>query len=255
MYGIVLSRRDFRESDQIISILTADEGKQEYIARGIKKIISKNTSHLEPCSLVSFGIAHGKKEFSYLPDVQPVEQFFYIRTSLQKLHIVGYSVDAILNTLKDGEEDKKVYHFFLSFLKFFDTAEKIRLFLLDGFLIKLFSHLGYHPVIDACVVCKKSYKDIGLEFLKQELQPGWYFAGGGMVCCSCKIEKQKIGETVLVCGLKEISTLEFLLRSDWKDILEYKLEKDEYKKIHKLIYEFVLYHSEKKWKDWGKMMG
>jgi len=41
MYGIVLSRRDFREADQVISILTAEEGKREYIARGVKKLLAK----------------------------------------------------------------------------------------------------------------------------------------------------------------------------------------------------------------------
>ncbi len=269
MYGIVLARRDFRESDQIISILTAEEGKREYVARGVKKIVSKNTAHLEPCSLISFGIAQGKKEFSYLTNVQAVEGFFQIRTSLRKLHIVGYSLDALLTMMRDGEEDTELYHLFLSYIRFLNNAERVRLLLLDGFLIKVFTHFGYAPVIDACVVCEKSYKEIGSEFLlgttpglpdedearRAERSLGWYFAGGGIVCASCKADKQKIGERVLSCGLKEISTLDFLLRSDWNDVLGYTLDKDEYKKIHTLIYEFVLYHSEREWQDWGKMMG
>ncbi len=254
MYGIVIARRDFRESDQIISILTAEEGKREYVARGVKKIVSKNTAHLEPCSLISFGIARGKKEFSYLTNVQPVEGFFQLRTSLRKLHIIGYSLDALLRMVKDGEEDTELYYLFLSFVKFLNFTDRERLLLLDGFLLKLFSHLGYAPAIEACVVCEKSYKEIGSEFLKQNLEPGWYFAGGGIICMACKKDKQRIGERVLVCGLKEISTVEFLLRSDWKDILEYTLDKDEYKKIHTLLYEFVLYHSERQWQDWGRMM-
>ncbi len=264
MYGIVLGRRDFRESDQIISILTAEEGKREYVARGVKKIVSKNTAHLEPCSLISFGTAEGKKEFAYLTNVQPVEGFFQLRTSLRKLHIVGYSLDALLTMLRDGEEDTELYHLFLSYVRFLNNADRVRLLLLDTFLIKIFTHFGYAPAIEACVVCEKSYKEIGSEFLlshKPGLQgeaqrsPGWYFAGGGVVCAACKADKQKIGERVLVCGLKEINSLDFLLRSDWKDILEYTLDKDEYTKIHTLIYEFVLYHSEREWKDWSKMMG
>lgn len=253
MYGIVLGRRDFRESDQIISILTAEEGKREYVARGVKKIVSKNTAHLEPCSLVSFGVAHGKKEFSYLTNVQPVEGFFALRSSLGKVHIVGYILDAMIALVKEGEEDSKMYHLFLSFLKFLNSTETERLLLLDAFLIKLFSHMGYHPTIDMCVVCEKTYKDIGSEFLTRQRRPGWFFSGGGIACASCSAQKQKIGEQVLVCGLAEINTLVFLLRSEWKDILVYTLEKDEYKKVHTLIYEFVLYHSERKWQDWGRL--
>ena len=254
MYGIVLARRDFRESDQIISILTAEEGKQEYVARGVKKIISKNTAHLEPCSLISFGIAQGKKEFSYLTNVQPMEGFFQLRTSLRKLHIVGYSIDALLKMLKDGESDPELYYQVISFVTFLNTTNRERLLLLDGFMIHLFSHLGYTPAIDACVVCDRPYKDIGSTFLTTGTRPAWYFAGGGIACASCAAEKQRIGERILACGLKEIHTLAFLLRSDWKGMLDYTLDKDEYTNIHTLIYEFVLYHSEREWQDWGRMM-
>ena len=254
MYGIVLSRRDFREADQVISILTAEEGKREYIARGVKKIVSKNTSHLEPATLISFGIAEGKKEWSYLTNVQPVESFFHLRQSLPTLHIIGYSLDALLVMLKEGEHDSDIYQFFISYLRFLDQQSVVNILLLDAFLIKLFSHLGYHPSLDACVVCEKSYKDIGLEFLSaSEQKPGFYFAGGGVICASCKKEKQRIGESIYPCGIKEINTLRFLLASSWQDVFSFSLAEEEYKLVHKLIYEFMLYHSERKWEDWGNI--
>ena len=254
MYGIVLSRRDFREADQVIAILTAEEGKREYIARGVKKITSRNTSNLEPGMLVSFGIAEGKKEWSYLTNVQSVESFFHFRQSLPTLHIIGYSLDALLAMLREGEQDTEIYHFFISYLRFLDQQSAVKTLLLDAFLIQLFSHLGYHPSLDACVVCEKSYKDIGLEFLSaSEQKPGFYFAGGGVICVSCKIEKQRIGEIIYPCGIKEINTLRFLLASSWQDIFSFLLAEEEYKLVHKLIYEFMLYHSERKWEDWGKI--
>lgn len=114
MYGIVLARHDVREADQIISILTAEQGKCDFVAKGVKKIVSKNTSHLEPCTLISFGIAEGKQEFSYITNVQPVDQFFGIRTSLRTLHIAGYSVDALLRMLREKEDDAGVYRLFFS---------------------------------------------------------------------------------------------------------------------------------------------
>ena len=254
MYGIVLSRRDFREADQVITILTAEEGKREYIARGVKKIVSKNTSHLEPATLISFGIAEGKKEFSYLTNVQPVESFFHLRQSLPTLHIIGYSLDALFTMLKEGEADSDIYQLYISYLRFLNSQEQVRLLLLDAFLIKLFSHLGYHPSLDACVVCEKTYKEIGLEFLSAtEQKPGFYFAGGGIICASCKAEKQRIGEVAYPCGIKEINTLRFLLASSWQDVVSFPLDEEEYRLVHKLIYEFMLYHSERKWDDWGKI--
>ncbi|MFZ2978199.1 MAG: DNA repair protein RecO, partial [Candidatus Magasanikiibacteriota bacterium] len=69
MKAIVLSRRDFREADQIISLYTLEKGKMEILARGIKKITSKNSAHLEPFSLVEAEIIFGK-ELNYLGAVQ-----------------------------------------------------------------------------------------------------------------------------------------------------------------------------------------
>ena len=48
MQAIVLSRRDFREFDQMISLYTREQGKLELLARGLKKVTSKNAAHLEP---------------------------------------------------------------------------------------------------------------------------------------------------------------------------------------------------------------
>ena len=52
MIAVVLGRRDFHEADQIISCYTKEKGKVELLARGVKKITSKNSAHLEQFSFV-----------------------------------------------------------------------------------------------------------------------------------------------------------------------------------------------------------
>ena len=71
MQAITLSRRNFREFDQIVSLYTEDLGKVELLARGIKKITSKQAAHVEPFSLVTLEIARGK-EVDHLTKVQTV---------------------------------------------------------------------------------------------------------------------------------------------------------------------------------------
>ena len=74
MQVIVLSRRNFREADQIISLYSFDKGKFEVLAKGIKKIISKNSAHLEPFCFSEVEIISGK-EFDYLGFVQFLNNF------------------------------------------------------------------------------------------------------------------------------------------------------------------------------------
>ena len=74
MLAIVLARHDVREFDQMISLYTRDAGKIEVLAKGIKKITSKNSSNLEVFSVVDVEVAPGK-EIDHLTKVQPFKIF------------------------------------------------------------------------------------------------------------------------------------------------------------------------------------
>jgi hypothetical protein len=82
MEAIVLSRRDFREYDQIITVYTKEQGKLELLARGVKKIVSKNTAHLEPFSYGMIESVPGK-EILHLTTAQPLHTFPFIRSNLE----------------------------------------------------------------------------------------------------------------------------------------------------------------------------
>ena len=74
MQAIILDRKDFKEFDQIISVYTKEKGKLELLARGVKKITSKNSAHLEPFSFVDIEIAPGKG-IDHLTKVQSINYF------------------------------------------------------------------------------------------------------------------------------------------------------------------------------------
>ena len=78
MQAIALKRKDFREVDQMISFYTRECGKLELLARGIKKIESKNSPHVEPFSYADIEFAAGK-ELYHLTKVQPIQSFKNIR--------------------------------------------------------------------------------------------------------------------------------------------------------------------------------
>ena len=51
--GIVLKRYNVGELDRAITILTKEEGKSVYIAKGVRRLNSSSASNLEPGSLVT----------------------------------------------------------------------------------------------------------------------------------------------------------------------------------------------------------
>lgn len=254
MLAIVLSRRDFRECDQIISLYTEEKGKLDLIARGVKKITAKNAAHLEPFSFVHIDIAHGK-EIDYLTTVQPIDIFSSIRQDLRKSMMAGFVVFILDRLLQTGEPDKKIFELLKTWLKFLDKNKIVVHLFVDAFVIKLLAHLGLLPILHQCVSCEKTFKQIVKDQLSGAEQGtmGFYFLGGGLVCPNCYREKKKIEEEVLPCGLQEISNLSLLLSRDWRAINGFRTSKDDVVKVHNIIYEFVVYHSEKKLPDWLKL--
>lgn len=141
MKAIILARRDFRESDQIISFLTLEKGKLEVLARGVKKITSKNSAHLEPFSCVELEIIKGK-ELDYLGKVQGINYFISIRKDLQKSLTAGFVVDLLNKLLEVGEKDEKIFVLFKGWLEFVNNCPEMKPVLVDGFIVKLLFYLG-----------------------------------------------------------------------------------------------------------------
>ena len=144
MLSIVLSRRDFREFDQMISVYTKERGKLNLLARGVKKIISKNSAHLEPFSLVDIEIARGK-EIDHLTKVVPINYFSNIRADLQKSLAAGFIVSTTDKLLHTNEPDKRIFDLFVGWLNSLNIQYPISNIFssIDGYIVSLLNCLGY----------------------------------------------------------------------------------------------------------------
>lgn len=145
MLSIVLSRRDFREFDQMISVYTKEKGKLNLLARGVKKIISKNSAHLEPFSLVEIEVVPGK-EIDHLTKVVPVNYFSNIRADLQKSLAAGFVVSTTDKVIHTHEPDKRIFDLLVDWLQslnlsIFQSSNLTPS--IDGYIIKLLTCLGY----------------------------------------------------------------------------------------------------------------
>lgn len=249
MEAIVLARRDFREYDQIISLYSKEKGKQELLARGVKKIVSKNAAHLEPFSCV-FAASVPGREINYLTNVQPVDAFARIRAHFEKSLAAQYVVSLIDRLVDVSVSDQKMFVLLKTWLDYVDKAPKMHELLIDGFVAKFFATLGFRPILDQCVLCSAPYQQIMKDFLAAGQQPGFYFAGGGLVCHACRAARQGADEKVLTCGLQEVSDLEVLIEKDWRTIYSFPLHTPERDHLHRLLYEYALFHSERRIVNW-----
>lgn len=152
MLSIVLARQDWREQDQIITFYTLEHGKKEVLARGVKKLLSKNSAFIEPGSLVKAEIISGK-EWAQLGSVEPVDVLVVVRKNISNLALLNWSLKLIKHLIHEGEKDEQMFKLIFGWTKFLDTViiQKDVVLLADIFACRLFRLLGFDIARDEAV--------------------------------------------------------------------------------------------------------
>jgi len=205
-------------------------GKKEALAKGIKKIVSKQSGHLEPFTLVDVEIINGK-ELDHVTKVSVVNIFKNIRSNLEKSLLVSRLIKLIDKIMVAGEVDKRVFILIQDWLEYIDRAVKINEYLLYSFILKLLGYLGFSPELNICVNCG----------LTQKKSIGFDIENGGLCCEDCK--KGAINDKfIFPLTTGEINCFRVLLNGTWPELTE--LEK--YERVLKLAEKFARYHSGQK---------
>ena len=142
MFSFVLARRDFREYDQLISLYTLEKGKVEALARGVKKIGSKNTAALEPFSFIEAELVQGR-ELTHITKAVPTDYFARIRSDLKKSLLAGYIMDLADKILQPGLPDKNIFYLLKNWLEFLDETDAPEPALADAIVARFFILLGF----------------------------------------------------------------------------------------------------------------
>ncbi len=204
MLAFSLARSDVREFDQTITFFSETEGKKTCLARGVKKIISKNSAFLEPFSLLEIETVSGK-EIDYLTKVYPVFISFAVWKNIRALELIQKSAATVLLLVSDGERDDKLFYFLQQYVLFLDKTEDVHENIWFVFLLKFLVVLGFKPVLTHCVVGERC--DLAKEvFFSCSL--------GGVVC----VEHFKLSkDTPTKITQLDRQQLEKMSKSTWEE--------------------------------------
>lgn len=252
MLAIVLSRRQVREFDEIISLYTFEKGKVEALARSSKKIVSKQSAHFEPGGVIECALIPGR-EINHIAKTQAIDYFPGFRLHLEKSRAAAYALSLIERVTPVGVPDKNFFWFLRRWLEYLEKTTTAATRMLDALVLGLLVCLGFKPELEACVVCGRDQRDIYKEALLIPTEkPGLYYAGGGLICALDRKIKVQAGEQVVDLGLTELSGLQALMSEDWKIAAKFNLTETEEKTLHRLAFEFLRYQVELPLRDWGR---
>ena len=141
--GIILGRRDYSESDRILSIYTKDFGRISLLAKGVRMPKSRKRGHIEIFSLVDFQAVRGKG-IDIMTEVEIIDNFSKIRKNLKKVALAYYFMEVIGKITSENERNQKLFDSVLKYLeelKYKSRLKDLRL----NFIHSILVDLGFWP--------------------------------------------------------------------------------------------------------------
>lgn len=106
--GIIIRRRDFKDADRILTVLTKDHGKISVRASGIRRIPSRRSPHVELLNHCILTLYHGHA-FPVLTEAQTVDNFSLIKDDLHKIGLAYHLCELVDGLCPDGQENRAVF--------------------------------------------------------------------------------------------------------------------------------------------------
>jgi DNA repair protein RecO (recombination protein O) len=173
--GLVLNKRDLRETSIIVDFYTKEFGKISGVLKGIRTDPEKFASNLEPFSLNE--IIFYRKTHSSLhlvSQADKLDNFTRARSSIERTTTAGFMMELIGSIMQPEDKNEEIFNLALASLKELETnynPEKIATI----FKIKMLSLSGFKPHFDSCVSCME--KIMG--------QSKFSLSLGGLLCPRC----------------------------------------------------------------------
>lgn len=169
--AIILSRRDFGESDRLLTLFTPDYGKISAIAKGARKPQSKVTGHVELFSRVDVMI-HKGRNLDILAQAELIDPYLFLREDLARGAYANYVAELLDRFTADEDVNQTdlfvLLHQTLQRLAKKDNDPRLAIRFYELYLLEL---VGFRPELEECVIDREpllpqaaffSYEDGGV---------------------------------------------------------------------------------------------
>ena len=139
--GIVIKRRNYKDADRILTVLTKTHGKIYVKAKGVRKITSRRAGHIELLNHAVFSLYQGQS-YPVLTEATSINSFSKIKNDLQLIGNALHLCEVIDALCPENQENTKVYSLLYETLhklsdEMFDKA------FISEFEMQLLTDLGY----------------------------------------------------------------------------------------------------------------
>ena len=209
--GLVLREVNYKESDKILTVLTAEGGKRTVKAKGCRK---KNSPLAAAAQLLVYSdmTLFAYKDRITLNEAESIRQFWHLKFDVELLALGSYFAEVMEVISVEGRPDPAAMSLILNSLHALDKLNKPQALVKAVYEMKLMCLEGYEPLADACAVCGRADPE----------GPMLSLAAGVLHCAACKKE---VGDG-LSLPLTEValSALRHIVYGDPKRLFSFALD-------------------------------
>ena len=152
--AIILSRRDFGESDRLLTLYTPRHGKIRAIAKGARKPSAKLSGHVELFAR-SDCVIHRGRNLDILTQAELVEPYLGLRDDLGRGAYANYVAELLDRfTAEEEEDDQALFLLLHQTLTRIADADDPRL-AARFFELQLLDLVGFKPELGECVITRE----------------------------------------------------------------------------------------------------
>lgn len=150
--GLVLREVNYKESDKLLTVLTAEGGKRTVKARGCRR---KGSPLAAAAQLLVYSdmTLFEYRDYFTLNEAESLQQFWRVRSDLERLSLASYFAEVMEAVAVEGRPDPMALSLILNSLYALDRLNRPLALVKAAFELKLMCLEGYEPLLDACAVC------------------------------------------------------------------------------------------------------
>lgn len=170
--GLVLKTRPYQENDLLVWVYSRDYGKITLLAKGVKKMTSKNAPACQTLTLSEFVVVF-KPGISRLIKANAIDYYRRLKEDIELEAYATYCLEFVDKYTKENDPDSEIYDTLLLALNYLQLGydHKLVYLLFNAFILKI---TGSSLEVDGCVNCGR-----------QDLISSISISGGGFVCQNC----------------------------------------------------------------------
>jgi DNA repair protein RecO (recombination protein O) len=172
--AVVLRQRKLGEADKILTLFSADLGKFDAVAKGVRRPGSRKAGHVELLTHSSLMLARGQN-LDIVTQSQAIESYLPLREDLRRLSCGLYVAEVVDRFTVEQVESYPIFRLLVDTLGRLAVMADLDL-VLRFFEVNLLAHAGYQPQLSRCVICQNPLRPV----------ENWFSpSAGGAVCPAC----------------------------------------------------------------------